>query len=490
MKKAKVLCVLLFAVCSALVQGQVERPELMQRPELTQRGDGSERFELGRRLRAVEAAWDANADAAARKRAGLLLKSAVGKFFGAQPGEAGRSLDQARFLLDGGDLTPARLWAESLYLKPASRFTDTAEPTLSFTLQSFYAVPAPLPAGAQLRVWLAIPRKSVPSWVGEIKEVPLTQQLVVRGGAAGDYALLYEITLNGKVLASGSQTVSLAGRLALRLAQLRLNANALSVAATDAATARYLLEMLEKLSHLETLETNFPAAKLLQEAENIVAAAQKGQSVLGRKREGEFWLSLQLDEKDALPVRLAAPQTAETGQPLPLVIALHGAGGSENLFFDGYGRGAAVRLAQQRGWLIVSPRNFGFDAARLALLIDSVAELYPVDRKRVFLIGHSLGAMQAVALASNMADKLAGVAALGGGGRPRGYEDLQPLPFFIGVGDADFALGSATVLKKALEQIGVRRVVYHEYADVEHLAIVQVALPDVFAFFDEIAARR
>jgi hypothetical protein len=38
-------------------------------------------------------------------------------------------------------------------------------------------------------------------------------------------------------------------------------------------------------------------------------------------------------------------------------------------------------------------------------------------------------------------------------------------------------------------KVGVRKVVLHEYPDVEHLFVVQLTLPDVFAFFDEVARR-
>ena len=112
--------------CGVSALAQVERPEMARRVELVNVNDAGQRFELGQRLRAVEAAWDANTDAAARKRATFLLKGAVAKFFGAQPGEAARALDNARFMLQSGDATPAKLWAESLYLKPESRLLDAA----------------------------------------------------------------------------------------------------------------------------------------------------------------------------------------------------------------------------------------------------------------------------------------------------------------------------------------------------------------------------
>src|SRR5262249_14666700 len=145
------------------------------------------------------------------------------------------------------------------------------------------------------------------------------------------------------------------------------------------------------------------------------------------------------------------------GKPLPLVIALHGAGSSENLFFDGYGRGGIVRLCAERGWLLLAPRTeglaFNFPAAAL---VDEVNRLYPVDRKQVFVVGHSMGAMQAVRAAQDVPNLFAGVAALGGGGAVKMSPALKAVPFFIGVGTRDFLLPSAHALRESLTKAEAR----------------------------------
>src|SRR5690606_5165427 len=138
----------------------------------------------------------------------------------------------------------------------------------------------------------------------------------------------------------------------------------------------------------------------------------------------------------------AAPPRADRA---PLVIAVHGAGGSENLFFDGYGDGKVVQLAAPRGWFVVAPRNelSGIDNAALAA---SLAERYPIDLTKVFLVGHSMGAMAVMQNASRTPDRFAAVAALGGGGSVRRSDALTKVPFFVGVGSRDFALGQARAL--------------------------------------------
>jgi predicted peptidase len=175
----------------------------------------------------------------------------------------------------------------------------------------------------------------------------------------------------------------------------------------------------------------------------------------------------------------------KAGQPLPLVIALHGAGGSENMFFETYGAGAIAKLCEQRGWLLVSPRGTGMKPERVAELIDAMDKLYPVDRARVFVVGHSMGGGQTAAAANLTPEKFAAVAVLGGGGAVRNTtDDFKKLPFFIGIGTEDFALRGAKTLNEGLQKAEVKTINYREYADIEHLTIVQVALRDVFAFFD------
>ena len=163
--------------------------------------------------------------------------------------------------------------------------------------------------------------------------------------------------------------------------------------------------------------------------------------------------------------------------PAPLVIAFHGAGGSENMFFDAYGAGAIVRRCRELGWVLVAPRGGMTDAAA------AVAELtrcLPIDPKRVHLVGHSMGAANAAAAAAQIPD-LAGVALLGGGGGIRGR--WAAIPTFLGAGSADFGLSGVRNTQKILERQNLARLVMREYPDVEHLAVVAVALPDVFDFF-------
>jgi predicted peptidase len=190
-------------------------------------------------------------------------------------------------------------------------------------------------------------------------------------------------------------------------------------------------------------------------------------------------------------VRLLAPEAVRQGQPLPLVLALHGAGGSENIFFDAYGQGRILRACRRRGWLLAAPRGSLFDVTPpLPDLVDAIDRLYPVDRRRIFVVGHSLGAIQAVNAARQSPQAFAAVAALGGGMAVRPTPGLEDVPFFLGSGAEDPVLrDGGRHLYDSLDRAGARTLLFRQYEDTEHLTVVAAALDDVFAFFDR-APRR
>jgi predicted esterase len=457
----------------------------------------AERFEVGQRLRTFEAAWVAHPDPEARARALKAIRSIVARFFEGRFTEAARTLAEAGNALDSTAEPPAEVrWAQSLSVRLPRRLADSKLTTLPVTLESFYPVKTDAPDGAALRLTLlAADGKTVlDSCEPPITRLPLETALPLKAARPleGDRLLRAEIVAGGKVLATvPDQTVSLVANLSPRLAALVKGVRELPAlpATTDALTLHELTGVLIALADGRTLETNYPAARLLAEAEAALQTVRAGKSHYGEDKTGQFWLRLATG-KTPTAARLLAPDAVKAGKPLPLVIALHGAGGSENLFFDGYGQGEIVRLCRERGWLLVAPRTEGFAfSAPVPAVVDAVNRLYPVDRQRVFLIGHSMGAMQAVRAAQEAPEATAGVAALGGGGTVKGSEGLKAVPFFVGAGTCDFLAPSARVLKDSLLKAGVRTVEYREYPEVEHMMIVPIALPEVFALFDRAAKR-
>ncbi len=452
----------------------------------------ADRYELGRRLRAFEIEWDQVADPAARTKACQALKSAVNAFFSFRLGEAGKAIGEARFALrPGPEPTATERWADSLVVKPDGRLLDTSTTELPVTIASFYPTNLPQPAGARIRLSLeGVPGSTVE---GLVVGLPMTLTLPLKRPASGDHVLKSELISASTTINLGSETISLADNLDDRIIALKKIMDVWpddpKSATVDRESARGQLRLIESLAAHLTLESDFPADRILTNLEVQTRAADQSEPYLGSDRTGQFWVTLVTNSGRKVACRLFVPEAAKKDEPLPLVVALHGAGGSENMFFDTYGHGAIVDRCRERGWLLVAPRSTAFGGVPVDEIVEEMAELYPVDLKKILLVGHSMGAGQAVAASAANPSKFTAVAALGGGGSFRPSAALKTMPFFVGIGSEDFAHDGASSLADDLKKAEVTTVVYREYPNVEHLAIVQVALPDVFKFFDECLAR-
>ncbi len=463
-------------------------------------GAQTARYELGVRLRAFEVAWDKATDAAGKKRALKIVEKVTNQFFSFQLGEAGRTLDDARHALTSDKPRSAeQQWADSLYAEPETRLFDGNGKELKVKIQAFYPVKADKPKGLTVRLTLG---KMDPVEV-KVEKLPATATL--KSPAAGspgtvvvaDLPLAAEVLIDGKtfsVRTLGESCIPGASELfPATIKSLEAGKESLAKGSLELATLKDRIELLKDLAGGTVTETNYPAAKLLNECFEMAKLGKDKKPFFTADRAGQFWLSVP-HEKTRTPCRLFVPKGLDAKKPVPLVVALHGAGGSENLFFEGYGNGHIVKLCEERGWLLVAPRlGLGFVGSPVPIgpIIDKLAERYPIDPKAVFVVGHSMGAAATVEAVQKYPGKFAAAAALGGGGRVKKETAaaFATLPTVVGVGTADFALAGARSLNKSLTDAGATAVTFKEYEGVEHLVVVREALPAVFAAFDKAAKK-
>ena len=120
-----------------------------------------------------------------------------------------------------------------------------------------------------------------------------------------------------------------------------------------------------------------------------------------------------------MPYRVYVPKGYAASKATPLVIALHGLGANEDSFFDSYSQ-LPPQLAEKHGFLMAAPLGYrrdgfygstmmgGADAAsrrRVEYSEKDVLEVlrlmkaaYNVDESRIYLMGHSMGAIGTWAL--------------------------------------------------------------------------------------------
>lgn len=445
------------------------------------------RAELGRRLARFERAWE-EADPPTRALAVPPMEDAVRCFFSLQLGTAAKQLDEAWYAVRAaGPAEEAERCVIARAVEVTPRLAAPEATELRVGLPALYGAP-PRPVGARIDLSLTDEAGGV---IARDTRLWSSDELSWDTGLLpeGDLTVAVACTIGERRVECAARVLSRVARLDERLAASRRAAEAWpddadpTVRATVAATA----DLLQGLAEGRQQETDYPAARLLRFAEALVAGkgAADG-TIAAAARDHDLWLTL-ATAAGQVPVRLRAPATAPGA--LPVLFLLHGAGGSENMFFETCGAGRAARLGLERGWLVVAPRQgifgLGLDVDGL---LEALAVHFPVDRSRVFLVGHSMGAVQTSRQVAKHPGLIAAAVGLGGGGTVSKDEAARRVPWFIAAGAHDFGKRGAEALAKQLAAAG-STVTYREIPDVEHMVIVQAALDEVFSFLDGVAGR-
>ncbi len=445
----------------------------------------ADRHELGQRLKQFEHAWEKQPDPAVRKTAVVNIRKVTNQFFSLQLGEAGRTLDESRWVLQGKEKpSDAVRYLEAIYPTLDKRIITDPTDTVTVALRTFYTVKSEVPKNAFVELQLRMVKLSRPS----LEKLPLTITFrLAPSDSIRDEPIIVTLQLDDQPAATPrTLTVTQWPNGKQRLKALQQAASDIPMSLTlEQATLANHAELLSQLAQNTPMETDYPVPQLIAESEAF--AKQPLTPYFTTAKPGQYWITVPTGKNQLTTCRVLVPHGLKKDHPVPVVIAMHGAGGSENLFFEGYGSGHIVRECEKRGWLLIAPRSGLLGAPPVAAIVEKLAERYPLDPKRMFLVGHSMGAGQAVEVIQQNPGKFKAVALLGGAGRIRKPDAFADIPVFIGVGTKDqLAFTGAKTLSKALTTGGAKNVTYKEYADIEHMVIVREALPDVFATWDQL----
>ena len=150
--------------------------------------------------------------------------------------------------------------------------------------------------------------------------------------------------------------------------------------------------------------------------------------------------------------------------PLPVVVLLHGSGHNGQIMIDAW-----KDLAAKEHFILVAPD--AFDPAGWGVkmdppefmhaVVDKVRAKHAIDAGRIYLFGHSAGAVYALILAV-IDSRFYAAAAVHAGALPPGYESQifsradRRMPIAIWVGDKDplFHVDTVTATKSLLEANG------------------------------------
>jgi polyhydroxybutyrate depolymerase len=158
------------------------------------------------------------------------------------------------------------------------------------------------------------------------------------------------------------------------------------------------------------------------------------------------------------PYAIYVPPTYQSGSPWPVVVSLHGYTGT-SVSQDGFFM--LREVAATNGFILVTPegtrdgRGQRFwnatpaccnidkrdvdDFAYLQAVLDDVEAKYSVDKKRIYVTGHSNGAFMSHRLACDSANRIAAIVALSGAGFTEAGDcrPTEPVAVLSVHGDAD-----------------------------------------------------
>jgi predicted esterase len=407
-----------------------------------------------------------------------------------QYGEALRRYAHAAAVLRDEPWTPALEFAASLdgridhaMLEPGTSVTlalAALYPASGKTVVTVFLVPTTKdgPAERQLAGGGAV----------ESVRLPFTTRVAIPEIAAGTYHLEMRLALPDASRAPGLRGLFVktfpvhierlseqAQRLRERLAKIsRRDWPAL-------ATAEYALEFYERTDRGEEGVRRFgryPFRDQFAAANAILDSLDAGREPLADKH-GDFRRAYRSPiDRTLQPYRIFVPDGYDGAQPAPLLIALHGAGGDENDFFDDFPQSPLQPEAQRHGFIVLCPKgrdpHSGYRGAAGEDVFDVLAEVrreYRIDARRIYLMGHSMGAYATWRLAIEHPDLFAALGPISGGGDPKDLDKIRTIPEYIvhGAGDRTVPVAQSRAMAAAARQAGAE-VVYVEVPGAGHYA--------------------
>jgi poly(3-hydroxybutyrate) depolymerase len=436
-------------------------------------------------------------------------------------GEVRRLLAQAATLLSGKEWTDELDFANSLILRGEEVCLDPGRPA-AFRLEQTYAPRLLLKKSPTVRVSL---HKRMPAAQGsqrgdqvldiaapdgpsrDLLDEPFRFELDGKNVPDGPYILQAEIFDGDRAVGAAALTIDLFHGLAPRLAALESGLEKVRGFKDRRDDVLFPQDRIRAINRGKLAIRDFRIAEELAAAEAVLASLRSGRDpFVGRTGDMTRHYSLPYAD-EIMPYRVYVPKNYDGRKPFPLIIALHGLGGDQNSFFDHYGK-ALPALAEARGYIVAAPLGYRPDGfygmavpgtsaepsvrRKLELsendvlhVLARMREDYAVDSKRIYLMGHSMGAIGTWNLGAKYPDFWAALAPFAGFGLPGTVSAMRDIPEIVVHGDADplLPVSFSRAMVAEMKKLGVEHR-YIEVAGGDHGNIVEPNFPAVFDFFD------
>lgn len=440
---------------------------------------------------------------------------------GGNGGEIRRQIARGLTLLNKEPWTPAIDYRSSLALRSDRTVVDSSVP-YAIRLEQIYRPATELTPALTAKI--SIRKRIPPARPGapasppppardlvtfdgvsrDLRETPLMMELDLAAVEDGAMVIQAEVFDGTTSLGTTTLGVSLFKGLDARLRALETAAATTTAAVKD--DVRFPGDYIRNVNRGRIELLDFNVAAEVAKAEAILAAA-KGARDPFKGKTGDFERHYLLEgANEIMPYRVYVPKAYAATKAMPLVIALHGLGGNEDGFFDNYSQ-LPPQLAEEYGFLLAAPLGFrrdGFYGSTIMGAADAASRrraeysekdvmevlrlmkaAYNVDESRIYLMGHSMGAIGTWALGSKYPEIWAALVAFSGVGAPSLADNMKSIPHFIVHGDADNTVNvsGSRNMASALNKLKAD-VTYLEVQGGSHTNVVVPNLPLAFEFMN------
>jgi predicted esterase len=222
------------------------------------------------------------------------------------------------------------------------------------------------------------------------------------------------------------------------------------------------------------------------------------------------------DTNEQIPYAVFVSSKVSSDRKSPLIIALHGLGGSHTSLL----RGNALDLAEQHGYILVGPMGYNprgwygvpstgrggraraggpnpgandppnvheLSEKDVLNVLELVRKEFNVDDRRTYLMGHSMGGAGTFHLAVKYPGNWAATASIAPaafGMQPSSLSAITHMPMMIVHGDMDTAVPVEVGRSWAASMKELTMT--HQYIEVpggDHGNVIGIGMPDIFTFF-------
>src|SRR5262245_15061932 len=440
----------------------------------------------------------------------------------------GKNAELRRLMAKGVTLLSGRPWTDvldytnSVVLRTDHIVADSAKP-YPIRLEQIYSPSIEL--ARSLTAHVSIRQRPVPAQGGapptpgavvkdlgpfagvsrDLRESPYAFELDMHDVPDGTYQLNIEVLDSDRSLGTSTLLINL--RKGLDDLVARLEADAKKAPEDLRADILFPVDRMRNVNRAKIELRTFDPDKDFADAQAVATAARTGKNPFATKT-GDFKRHYLLDTaREIIPYRMYVPTSYNGSRAYPLIIALHGLGGTEDAFFENYDK-AFPPLAERHGYIVAGALGYRVDGSSgwglgtppadpntrrtqdlseqdVMRVLELARKNYKIDNTRIYLMGHSMGGIGTWKLAAKYPDIWAAIAPFSGSGAPATLDRIKNVPEFVVHGDNDPTVnvqGSRAMVAKAKE-LGID-VKYVEVPGGNHGSVVAPNFAGMFDFFD------